>query len=151
MTDDEIGMRYRDAKDKKAQVGILAELNSCKKEEIVESLTRKGYEFPDYIKTKKPETILEEAREKTETKTEKKEEVQQDKPKSKRGRKPKQKEPAIITDMMENPSVRRDIPVSVYATLKEKIVELRQKKQRYESMITCVETEIKELEEFLKP
>ena len=157
MSDDEIEASFRGARNPKTQIGIIAELNSCGKEEIIEALERKGYEFPEYIKKKKnPEEIVEDARAKAREEVEKiaaskEEDVQQDTPKSRRGRPPKKKGPEITTDMMENPSVRRDIPVSVYATLKEKIVELRQKKQRYESMITCVETEIKELEEFLKP
>lgn len=42
MSDEEIIMRYREAKDKRAQVNILAELNACDPDEIVSILRMSG-------------------------------------------------------------------------------------------------------------
>ena len=42
MTDFEIVQAYRDAKDKKMQIGILAEMNVCRKGDIKEALIRGG-------------------------------------------------------------------------------------------------------------
>lgn len=45
MSDEEIIMRYREAKDKRAQVNILAELNACDPDEIVSVLRMSGMEY----------------------------------------------------------------------------------------------------------
>ena len=51
MSDEEIVRNYREAKDKKKQVGILADLNVCKPEEIIEILKRGG--VPHYALPRK--------------------------------------------------------------------------------------------------
>lgn len=46
MTDAEICRSYREAKDKRSQVGVLAELNVCSKDLIREILSRNGIDAP---------------------------------------------------------------------------------------------------------
>ena len=49
----EIVASYRDAKNKEQQIGILAELNACKKCEIEDVLVRAGFEIPFRKKERK--------------------------------------------------------------------------------------------------
>lgn len=58
MTDIEIVGRFRRAENKKGQVQILADLNACSKEEIVEVLKKYDIDVSGYIKKKgrKPKT-----------------------------------------------------------------------------------------------
>ena len=46
MSDSEIVRSYREAKDKRSQVGVLAELNACSKDYIREILKRSGIDAP---------------------------------------------------------------------------------------------------------
>ena len=46
MSDVEIVRSYREAKDKRSQVGVLAELNACSKDYIREILKRSGIDAP---------------------------------------------------------------------------------------------------------
>lgn len=46
MSDSEICRSYREAKDKRSQVGVLAELNACSKDYIREILQRNGIDAP---------------------------------------------------------------------------------------------------------
>jgi len=48
----EIEASYRGAKDKQAQIGILADLNACSKDDIVRLLMESGYEIPGEAKPK---------------------------------------------------------------------------------------------------
>ena len=52
MTDIEIVGRFRRAENKKGQVQILADLNACSKEEIVEVLKKHDIDVSGYIKKK---------------------------------------------------------------------------------------------------
>lgn len=53
MDKEEIVASYRDAKNKEQQIGILAELNVCKKCEIEDILVRAGFEIPFRKKERK--------------------------------------------------------------------------------------------------
>ena len=46
MKESEICREYKEAKDKRAQIRILAELNLCEKNEILNILLKNGYELP---------------------------------------------------------------------------------------------------------
>lgn len=54
MTDDEICVRYRQARDKKAQIKILADLNATSKQEIISVLEDAGIPLPEKLKLDKP-------------------------------------------------------------------------------------------------
>lgn len=56
MSKDEIVVRYRQAKEPAKQIGILADLNCCTKEEIAEILREAGYKLKGYTRPKKIET-----------------------------------------------------------------------------------------------
>lgn len=56
MTEGEIVARYNQAKNRMAQIKILAELNSCDKGEIVDVLKARGCELPGQYTKKKVET-----------------------------------------------------------------------------------------------
>lgn len=53
MTEEDICKEYREAKDRKAQVGILAELNGCSKEKIAEVLESAGIQAEGVNRKKK--------------------------------------------------------------------------------------------------
>lgn len=55
MTKDEIVADYKQAKQPMKQIGILAELNGVKRDEIVEILRKAGAELPGNYNKKKPE------------------------------------------------------------------------------------------------
>ena len=62
MTNEEIVRRFKEAKDKKKQVGILAELNMCEKYQIIEILKASGIDHRNLPRTRKnpnPEAIQE--------------------------------------------------------------------------------------------
>lgn len=55
MTNEEILRDYRGAKNRVAQIGILADLNACKKQDIVEILQAAGEKVPgNFGKKKRP-------------------------------------------------------------------------------------------------
>lgn len=57
MSNDEIVTEYRQAKAPQKQIGILADLNRCSKQEIVAVLAAAGVELPKtYSKAKAPKT-----------------------------------------------------------------------------------------------
>lgn len=58
MSKDEIVVRYRQAKEPAKQIGILADLNCCTKEEIVEILREAGYKIKGYKKIETPEAAM---------------------------------------------------------------------------------------------
>lgn len=58
MTESEIVRNYREAKNKREQITILADLNRCEKEEIVEILLKNG----ESERTSKKEKAKEETR-----------------------------------------------------------------------------------------
>lgn len=73
MSVDEIAREYRLAKDKEMQISILADLNMCRKEEIVNILEKQGIEVPKRRGRKKAtEEVDEKVVEKKETKEEEK-------------------------------------------------------------------------------
>lgn len=55
MTHDEIVRNYREAKDKKKQIGILADLNECNEEKIISILKENGVNHRELPRTKKGE------------------------------------------------------------------------------------------------
>lgn len=55
MTSDEICVRYRQAKDKKAQIRILADLNAASKQEIISVLEAAGIPLPEKPARKTPD------------------------------------------------------------------------------------------------
>lgn len=55
MSKDEIVVRYRQAKEPAKQIGILADLNCCTKEEIAEILREAGHKLKGYKKIETPE------------------------------------------------------------------------------------------------
>ena len=55
MSNDEICVRYRQAKDKKAQIKILADLNATSKQEIISVLESAGIPLPEKVKQAKPD------------------------------------------------------------------------------------------------
>lgn len=57
---DRIRESYLNAENRKSQVGILAELNDCSKQEIEEILISEGVMEPKRIKLEKPEKPVEE-------------------------------------------------------------------------------------------
>ena len=57
MTKDEIIRRYKEAKDKKDQIKILADLNLCSSKEIKDILVAAGVEIPKRPYVKKAEVI----------------------------------------------------------------------------------------------
>lgn len=58
MSKDEIVVRYRQAKDPAKQIGILADLNCCTKEEIAEVLLEAGFKLKGYKKIETPEAAM---------------------------------------------------------------------------------------------
>lgn len=54
MTENEIVRNYREAKNKREQVTILADLNRCEKEEIVEILLKNGVDQRELPRKRKP-------------------------------------------------------------------------------------------------
>lgn len=62
MTEQEIVKDYREAKDKKTQIGILADLNTCSKQQIVEILKVGGVDHRELprIRKRKEESASEE-------------------------------------------------------------------------------------------
>ena len=54
MTETEIVKDFREAKDKRMQVGILADLNECSKEKIIEILKAGGVDHRELPRTRKP-------------------------------------------------------------------------------------------------
>ena len=52
MTDEEIRKNWKRAQDKRAQIGILAELNARPKEDVIEKLKELGEEIPEFRKAK---------------------------------------------------------------------------------------------------
>lgn len=71
MKDAEIVDAYKNAESKKAQIGILAELNSCDKKDIEKILTDNGVELPKEDNRRKIGSAKAKAEPKTETKVEK--------------------------------------------------------------------------------
>lgn len=55
MAAEEIVREYREARNKKAQIKILADLNLCTKDEIIEVLRSKGVEIPEKKTKQKPD------------------------------------------------------------------------------------------------
>ena len=53
MTPEEIRKSYAGAKNRKAQIGILADLNACKKQDIIELLRKEGVLLDDAMLPKK--------------------------------------------------------------------------------------------------
>lgn len=62
MTENEIVREYRGAKNKREQVTILSDLNSCEKEEIIEILLRNGVDQKELPRKRKPRKKPEEER-----------------------------------------------------------------------------------------
>lgn len=62
MTESEIVRNYREAKNKREQVTILSDLNSCEKEEIIEILLRNGVDQKELPRKRKPRKKPEEER-----------------------------------------------------------------------------------------
>ena len=60
MSDLEIASEYRQAKTPLKQIGILAELNGCERQEIVEILRVQGCELPARYQEKQPKEPLQE-------------------------------------------------------------------------------------------
>ena len=59
MSKDEIVVRYRQfAKEPAKQIGILADLNACTKEEIAEVLLEAGFKLKGYKKIETPEAAM---------------------------------------------------------------------------------------------
>ncbi len=58
MSKDEIVVRYRQAKEPAKQIGILADLNACTKEEIAEVLREAGFKLKGYKKIEAPEAAM---------------------------------------------------------------------------------------------
>lgn len=58
MSKDEIVVRYKQAKEPAKQIGILADLNACTKEEIAEVLREAGYKLKGYKKIETPEAAM---------------------------------------------------------------------------------------------
>lgn len=54
MTENEIVRNYREAKNKREQVTILADLNRCEKEEIVDILLKNGVDQKELPRKRKP-------------------------------------------------------------------------------------------------
>lgn len=61
MTENEIVRNYREAKNKREQVTILADLNRCEKEEIVEILLKNGVDQRELPRKRKPRKKPEES------------------------------------------------------------------------------------------
>lgn len=61
MTESEIVRNYREAKNKREQVNILADLNCCSKEEITEILLNNGVSSQELPKKRKPRKKPEES------------------------------------------------------------------------------------------
>lgn len=59
MTESEIVRNYREAKNKREQVTILADLNGCEKEEIIEILLRNGVDQKELPRKRKSSKKLE--------------------------------------------------------------------------------------------
>lgn len=60
MTDSEIVRDYREAKNKREQVTILADLNRCEKEEIIDILLKNGVDQRELPRKRKPKSKPEE-------------------------------------------------------------------------------------------
>lgn len=58
MSKDEIVVRYKQAKEPAKQIGILADLNCCTKEEIAEVLREAGFKLKGYKKIETPEAAM---------------------------------------------------------------------------------------------
>lgn len=68
MSKDEIIVRYKQAKEPAKQIGILADLNCCTKEEIAEVLREAGYKLKVYKKVETPEAAMQQPETPEETK-----------------------------------------------------------------------------------
>lgn len=158
MTDDEIATMYRDSKYKGNEVAILAQLNACPKAEIIEALEHKGFSFPEHLKPKDAKKVLEEAREskaeedqKTENGLLKNEESKKEVKKRGRKRKIKTDLPSDV-DQKETQAAGQEenkIPISVWATVKEKVTMLHEEEQRLYVRLEEIDREIREHEEFI--
>lgn len=62
MTENEIVRNYREAKNKREQVTILADFNRCEKEEIVDILLKNGVDQKELPRKRKPRKKPEEER-----------------------------------------------------------------------------------------
>ncbi|MGN0338640.1 MAG: hypothetical protein ACI4EE_14195 [Lachnospiraceae bacterium] len=71
MSKEEIGNSYRKAINQNAQIGILADLNCCSKDEIINILREQGYTVNKRGRKKKGEDKTEAAAEKTKAEAEK--------------------------------------------------------------------------------
>ena len=158
MTDEEIATMYRDSKYKGNEVAILAQLNACPKSEIIEVLEHKGFTFPEHMKIKSKRKVLDEARE-TKAEEDQKDEnglIKNDESK-KESKKPGRKR-KIKTDLPNDADQKEEqaagpeeneIPISVWATVKEKVTQLHEEEQRLYIRLEEIDREIREHEEFI--
>lgn len=158
MTDEEIATMYRDSKYKGNEVAILAQLNACPKAEIIEVLEHKGFTFPEYMKPKDAKKALDEAREskaeedqKTESGLLENEESKKEVKKRGRKRKIKTDLPSSADQKEEQAAGQEEnkIPISVWATVKEKVTMLHEEEQRLYVRLEEIDREIREHEEFI--
>lgn len=158
MSDEEIATMYRDAKNKGNEIGILAQLNACPKAEIIEALEHKGFSFPEHLKPKDAKKVLDEAREtkaeedqKAESRLLKNEESKKEVKKRGRKRKIKTDLPSSVDQKEEQAAGQEEskIPISVWATVKEKVTMLHEEEQRLYVRLEEIDREIREHEEFI--
>lgn len=140
MTPDEIYADYRDAKDKTAQIGIMAELNLCTKHEIIKILEDMGVDpSKDEVKPKK----------RTYRKRAKAEEGESAKKPKKTAVAPVQPEEQQATEMptrqqaIEKPARQQAMPAWVRDKMLERMTELSEQ-------IDTLGKELKELDDYMK-
>lgn len=132
MTPDEIYADYRDAKDKTAQIGIMAELNLCTQQEIIKILEDMGVDpSKDEVKPKK----------RTYRKRAKAEEQMAEKCKT--AQEQQSEKPCGQQAVEEKPTRQQAMPAWVRDKILERMTELSEQ-------IDTLGKELKELDDYMK-
>lgn len=142
MTDSEIVRRYKHAIDKKSMVGILAELNACDKAKIREILTAAGLNVGKLNGPGRPKKTPEQA---LKIETPEKEVI----PFYVSG---KEDEPSaeVTEETTKEPEKAAELPGIAIEAMTEKYQGLLRMKERFLEIISDLETQIGELEPYVK-
>lgn len=142
MTDSEIVRRYKHAIDKKSMIGILAELNACDKTKIREILTAAGLNVGKLNGPGRPKKTPEQA---MKIETPEKEVI----PFYVSG---KEDEPSaeVTEEATKEPEKAAELPGIAIEAMTEKYQGLLRMKERFLEIIGDLETQIGELEPYVK-
>ena len=128
MANDEIVVRYKQAKDKGAQVKILADLNACPVERIIGILTANGIDSRNFNRLR--------------GKLKKEAEQKADKPEEERQKEPYKKPEIIPVPPVEKPAPEEESVPKAFEVLFNRVAELLKQKAEVEKQRETIVDEL---------